>query len=131
MKIAVISDIHSNPVAFHNCYMDAKKNGCERFICLGDIVGYGYNPNYCIKMCRDLWIECLLGNHDAGLVGIISLDWFSPIAKDGILRQRTQISEGEKNWLRDLNYTKIIRMEDGFNTAFSHGTLWNPEAYRE
>lgn len=128
MKIAVFSDIHANLVAFANVLADAKAQGCERFVCLGDIVGYGYDPVACVRICQDNNIECIMGNHDAGLAGLISLRWFSDFAENGVLRHRKEISDKDKAWIRDLPYLK--KEDFGLKrTAFAHGTLSNPIAF--
>ncbi len=49
MKIALISDIHSNLEALTAVVKSAKEAGAQSFFCLGDIVGYGANPNECIE----------------------------------------------------------------------------------
>lgn len=129
MKIAIISDIHSNPTALLTVLEDVEKQKCDRIVCLGDIVGYGYDPNACIDICRERKIECLLGNHDAALVGSLSLDGFNSFAKNAILHQRPLVTEENKEWLRSLPYTKVEGVEDEFAYAFAHGTLQMPERF--
>lgn len=129
MKIAVISDIHSNPTALLTILEDVEKQKCDRIVCLGDIVGYGYDPNGCIDICRERRIECLLGNHDASLVGSLSLDWFNSIAKNAIMKQKQIVTAENKDWLRLLPYTLVE--QEGYDTpedkkfkiAFAHGEL--------
>ena len=128
MRIAVISDIHSNPTALKAVLKDAESKGCGRVICLGDIVGYGYDPNGCIDICREKKIECILGNHDAGLVGSLSLGWFNSFAADAVARQREKVTEDNKEWLRHLPYTAKDKSRQ-FEIAFSHGTLTMPERF--
>ena len=129
MKIAIISDIHSNPTALNAVLKDAAKKECSRVVCLGDIVGYGYDPNTCIDIVRDRNIECFLGNHDAGLIGKLSLNWFNGFAKNAILRQRPLVTDDNKKWLESLPYTKVEGAEDEFAYAFTHGELMNPENF--
>ena len=115
-KIAIISDIHSNPTALLTVLEDVEKQKCDRIVCLGDIVGYGYDPNACIDICREREIDCFLGNHDASLVSSLSLDWFNPFAKNAILRQRPLVTEENKKWLARLPCNR----REGEN-AFAHG----------
>lgn len=129
MKIAIISDIHGNPTALQKVLEDAEEHKCERIVCLGDIVGYGYDPNGCIDICRKQNIECILGNHDAGLVGNLTIDWFNPFAADALIRQRNQVSEANKDWLRSLPYTINATKTLYTPSAYSHGTLWQPEKF--
>ena len=129
MKTAIISDIHSNPAALEKVISDAKNHGCDKFLCLGDIVGYGYDPNTCIDICRRENIFCLMGNHDAGLVGRLSLDWFNAFAREGVVRQRGVVSDGDRKWLDSLPYKHIEDRTDSFATAFAHGTYDFPERF--
>lgn len=116
MRIAIISDIHANPTALNSVLADAEKQNCSRVVCLGDLVGYGYDPNSCIDICRERGIECFLGNHDAGLISQLDLDWFNPFAEEAILRHRPLVSEVNKEWLAGLPYN---RREGEY--AFAHG----------
>ena len=127
MKIAVFSDIHSNPKALRRALKSAKSIGCEQFICCGDIVGYGYDPNGCIDICRENKIECVKGNHDAGLIGELSLDWFNDTARNQILSNRPLVSKENREWLEKLPYS-ITRDFGTKKVVFSHGTY--ADAYR-
>ena len=129
MKTAILSDIHSNPVALEKCLADAKEKGCQKFLCLGDIVGYGYDPNTCIDICRRESISCLMGNHKAGLLGTLPIQWFSPVAKNNIYRQQGIVTEDNKAWLARLKYSTLIKTEKGFTAAFAHGTYTYPSRF--
>ena len=126
MKIAIISDIHSNPTALQSCIEDAEKKGCTRFVCLGDIVGYGYDPNACIEIVRSKKMLCIMGNHDAGLVGRLPLTWFSYVAKQGIDRQLSIVGDECKKWLDNLPYKELECSDNGFHVAYAHGTYELP-----
>ena len=116
MKTAIISDIHANPAALLSVLADIERQNCSRIVCLGDIVGYGYDPNACIDICRERGIECFLGNHDAGLISRLSLDWFNPFARQAIVRHRPLVTVENKKWLASLPYNR----REGEN-AFAHG----------
>lgn len=128
MKTAVFSDIHANPAALQKALNSARCLGCRKFICCGDVVGYGYDPNECIEICKRNDIECIKGNHDAALVGELSLDWFNPVARDGILRNRPLVTDENREWLENLQYT-ITREFGDIKIAFSHGTYGSPERF--
>ena len=128
MKTAVFSDIHANPVALRKAINSARRLGCKKIICCGDIVGYGYAPNACIEICKRNDIECIKGNHDAALVGEMSLDWFNPTARDGILSNRPLVTEENKKWLANLPYT-IEKQFAETKVAFSHGTYMLPARF--
>lgn len=121
MRIAIISDIHANPAALTTVLDDAERQGCSRIVCLGDLVGYGYDPAVCIDICRERGIECLLGNHDAGLISRLDLNWFNSFAADAVRRQRPLVSEDSKKWLAHLPYNSSEESSGCCPYAFAHG----------
>ena len=80
MRIAVISDIHGNWHAFEAVLADIESEGVDEIWCLGDIVGYGPQPNRCVAEARAHSDVCLLGNHDLAAIGQVDLATFSPDA---------------------------------------------------
>ncbi len=67
MKIAILSDIHGNRQAFETVLAEAARQGAERIVILGDIVGYGGDPRWCVEKCMELMSEgavIVRGNHD-------------------------------------------------------------------
>lgn len=73
MRLAVFSDIHANLQALEAFIADAAVRDIDRYICLGDIVGYGADPEACIIRLRSLPnLECILGNHDHAVIGAAS-----------------------------------------------------------
>jgi predicted phosphodiesterase len=70
MKIAILSDIHGNRQAFETVLADARARGAERFVILGDIVGYGGDPKWCVETCMAMVAEgaiAVRGNHDQAI----------------------------------------------------------------
>ena len=125
MKYAVISDIHSNPDALRATLDDAKKQGCRRIVCLGDVTGYGYDPHACLDLVRKNAGFCLMGNHDSACVGLepeseVRLN--QNYGED--VRARDMLTAGEKAWLSGLPY---ILVENG--AAFAHGFFIRPEQW--
>src|SRR5580704_413638 len=80
MRIAVISDIHGNWHALEAVLRDAGQEGVEEIWCLGDVVGYGPQPNRCVEEVRAHTQLCLMGNHDLAALGRVGLTDFSPDA---------------------------------------------------
>ncbi|MCH8192260.1 MAG: metallophosphoesterase family protein [Chloroflexi bacterium] len=80
MRVAIISDIHSNLSALNAVLSDADRRGVDELWCLGDIVGYGPEPRECLEIVRRRAGLCLSGNHDMGVVGKVSLAEFNPYA---------------------------------------------------
>ncbi|MCX6825942.1 MAG: metallophosphoesterase family protein [candidate division Zixibacteria bacterium] len=84
MKIAFISDIHGNLEALENVLRDIEKEGVEKIHFLGDVVGYGCNPNECVKLVDTHCEVKLLGNHDYATMGLESTDSFNQLAQTSI-----------------------------------------------
>lgn len=101
-KIAIISDIHANYHALTTVVERLEKETPDIWICLGDIVGYGPNPSECIELIRKMNMICVQGNHDAGVVGTLSLKHFRYPNKKLIEITRNLLSEDELGWLADL-----------------------------
>ena len=74
MIYAVISDVHANPWALQRALDDARAQGAEKFVCLGDVVGYGPDAVGAAKLARKAFDVVVLGNHDAATAGLISLE---------------------------------------------------------
>lgn len=86
MRIALLSDIHANREAFEACLDAALEEGASRFVLLGDIVGYGPDPGWCVEKAMELVATgaiCLRGNHDdAAAGGTVSLNETARLAID-------------------------------------------------
>jgi len=95
MQVAILSDIHGNRHAFEAVLADADAAGAEEMWCLGDLVGYGAEPDACIELARRHAAICLAGNHDMGVTGEIGLDEFSTGA--AIAARWTQETIGAAN----------------------------------
>jgi diadenosine tetraphosphatase ApaH/serine/threonine PP2A family protein phosphatase len=77
MKVAVISDIHANRQAFEATLEAIAASEAAELWCLGDLVGYGADPDACVELAREHAAVCLAGNHDLAVTGEIPLDEFS------------------------------------------------------
>ncbi len=113
MKLAVISDLHSNREALEAVFADIRTRGITDLVCLGDVVGYGPDPEFCVDLVRGHARWCLMGNHDEALFHDASD--FNPHARSAIdyTRRRMQPhwwSSSEKKarwkWLRTLPMRK-------------------------
>ena len=120
MKIGIISDIHSNSEAI-NCVLKTIEK-VDEFICLGDIVGYGANPNYCIEKIKGLNCRCIGGNHDFAVVGKVNINYFNYAARTAILWTSRQLKNENFNYIFSLN--KKIELED--NVFAVHGSPRDP-----
>jgi predicted phosphodiesterase len=95
MKVAVISDIHGNRHAFEATLDAVAASDAAEVWCLGDLVGYGAEPNACVELAREHAAVCLAGNHDLAVTGKIAAEEFSLGA--GLAVQWTQEVLGAAN----------------------------------
>jgi predicted phosphodiesterase len=102
VRIAVISDIHGNWHAFEAVLADVEKESVDEIWCLGDIVGYGPQPNRCVEETRDRSAVCLLGNHDLAALGGVDLSGFSPDAATSARWTMTELQPDALAFLKTL-----------------------------
>lgn len=93
----------------------------DKLVCLGDIVGYGPNPNECIEKVRGLNIPTVLGNHDAVVIGAMESTWFNLNAREAIEWTKQEITPQNLEYLRGI---PEVMEEDGFQMV--HGSLREP-----
>jgi len=109
VRILLISDIHANLEALQACMEAAPAH--DRVFNLGDIVGYGANPNEVTDCSRKLGTVLVRGNHDKACTGLISLDDFNPVAGLAVLWTREQLSDENLEWLRALPQGPVTPVE--------------------
>ncbi|PJF48788.1 MAG: metallophosphoesterase [Chloroflexi bacterium] len=102
MRCLIISDIHANLAAFEAVLQDAARRRLRFDIvwCLGDIVGYGPDPNECIDLLRSLPHVCLAGNHDWAVLGKLSSETFHEHAAFVVEWTRARLTRENLNYLR-------------------------------
>ncbi len=120
MTILVISDIHANQTALEAVLRDAGE--VDAVWCLGDLVGYGPDPNECINRVRQLPnLVCMLGNHDAAALGQIDIEAFNTEARLSIQWLLSTLSEASLDFLGGLPQKKVIGQ-----VTLAHGSPRNP-----
>jgi predicted phosphodiesterase len=102
MRIAICSDIHGNRHAFEAVIAAAESDGAEELWCLGDLVGYGAEPDACVALAARHAAVCLAGNHDLAVVGVLSLEDFSRGAALAAEWTRDVISRETREYLLSL-----------------------------
>jgi predicted phosphodiesterase len=102
MRVAIVSDIHGNRQAFEAVLDAIADTECEEIWCLGDLVGYGADPNVCVALARRLSAVSLAGNHDLGVVGAIPLEQFSRGAALAATWTRQEITPDTREYLAEL-----------------------------
>ncbi len=120
MRILVLSDIHSNIIALNSVLEDAGQ--VDGIWCLGDLVGYGPEPDACINRVRQLPnLLCVIGNHDAAVTGLRNIEKFNDEAEMAVLITRSIISADNVEYLKSLPET--VETE---TAVLAHGSPRNP-----
>jgi predicted phosphodiesterase len=124
MKYAIIADIHANLEAFQTVLEDARAQNCTHYACLGDVVGYNANPKECLDIVREMGMPCVKGNHDEYCSSDSALEGFNPHAAEAVNWTREQLTEEDRQWLRDLKYLRLVS-----NFTLVHATLDGPQRW--
>jgi diadenosine tetraphosphatase ApaH/serine/threonine PP2A family protein phosphatase len=126
VRILILSDIHSNIEALDACVSAAPAH--DLVINLGDIVGYGANPNEVIASARAMGKLFVRGNHDKAAAGLMDLTDFNPIAGMAALWTREHLTEENLEWLRQLPQGPLF-IPDLPDTQFVHGSPVDEDEY--
>src|SRR6266568_3900972 len=124
MRFAIFGDIHANLEALKAVMADAEKHEVTHYVCLGDVVGYNANPHECLEIVRNLECPVVKGNHDEQASISEELEGFNPLAEEAINWTRRQLTDDDKQWLRDL---KMVRQVRDFTIV--HATLDTPHKW--
>lgn len=103
MKLAVLSDVHANLEALNAALAEIERQKAEKIFFLGDAVGYGANPNKCVKMINKFCDIKLLGNHDYVAMGLDDSNNFNPVAKESIMWTQDKIKQKTIELLSDFD----------------------------
>mgnify|MGYP000411288174 FL=1 len=117
MRLAIISDIHGNMDALEEVLADIDKSNVSATICLGDMVGYGPEPEAVIQEIRRLKITTLLGNHELSILDPKYLSWFNPLARLSIEKTIPMLSEKSLAFIANLK-TFVSQKEARFVHGF-------------
>lgn len=131
MRLAVFGDIHANLQALEAVLGDAREwMACDRFLCLGDLVGYGANPGECVERVRALGCPVLKGNHDEQAAIDDSLEGFSPLAETSLTWTRHRLLPEQRDWLGSLPLTYSSEHCEAVHASLDQphrwGYLFNP-----
>lgn len=124
MRYLILSDIHSNLEALEAVLADAA-GLYQQVVCLGDIVGYGADPNEVTAWVRQNCEAVIRGNHDRACTGMSDLRFFNPIAKAAAEWTQAQLSADHLSYLKDLPMGPLAA--DGFQLV--HGAPSNEDSY--
>lgn len=102
MRYAVFSDVHGNLESLQRALGLLAPD--DELICLGDMVGYGPNPNECVRLLRDRCRHAVLGNHDLAALENYGVEYFNDAARAAIAWTQGVLDEESRSWLNTLPY---------------------------
>ena len=102
MRLAIISDIHGNLPALEAVLAEVDELKPDEVWCLGDVVGYGAEPNECTTLVAERCNVCLAGNHDLAVLDELDISTFSPAAAEAAVWTREQLHEDARDFLAGL-----------------------------
>ena len=105
--MALISDVHGNLPALETVLAEIEAVGVDAVWCLGDLVGYGAQPDECVARAREACDLCLVGNHDLVVIDKLSASDFSPAAAAAALWTRERIGEEAAGFLAGLEPAEL------------------------
>ncbi len=124
MRIGIFSDVHSNLPALEAVLGAFKPESIDKYICLGDTVGYGARPEECSQLVMELTSTSVLGNHDAAVSGRMDYSYYYEAARDALDLHSRWITKDSREWLRTLPYE---HREAGL--SFCHGSPLDLEEF--
>jgi predicted phosphodiesterase len=102
MRYAILSDVHGNIESLQRAI--ALTDESDHILCLGDIVGYGPNPNECVELLRNRAKHAVLGNHDLAALENFGVEYFNDAARAAIAWTQGVLTEDNRAWLNGLSY---------------------------
>ena len=122
MIYGVFSDVHGNYEALRVVLKKLFAYHVDAYICCGDLVGYGPQPNECVELVSSLpGVKCVIGNHDMAVLGRLPLDWFNTCAEQAINFTRKELSPRSLAYLESLPLTLVFD-----DITMVHGSPKNP-----
>ena len=106
MRLGIFSDVHSNLEALQAVLRAYEGEGIDRYICLGDTVGYGADPQACSDIVRRLAGVSIVGNHDAAVSGRMDYSYYYDAARRVLDMHANSLSDDEMAWLGALPYSR-------------------------
>jgi len=119
LRIAILSDIHGNFDALQAVAQELSPD--DEIVVLGDIVGYGAEPERCVEWVREKKARAILGNHEACILGLLPVSWFNPFAASAILWTREHLGPGSLSFLGTLP-----PFFEDYGCLFVHGSPRSP-----
>ena len=124
MRLGVLSDVHANLHALEAVLARLDAEGVERYLCAGDLVGYGPSPNECVAVVAALPGACVAGNHDLIALGELSTDRCNELALESLRWTSAQLTAATRATL-----TALPRLARFDRAVLAHGSLHDPQEY--
>ena len=124
MRYGIFSDTHANIEALTAVLEAYEPLDIDRFVCLGDTVGYGASPNECCDVIREKAAFTILGNHDAAVAGRMDYSYYYDAARNALDKHAAELSTANMEWLQSLPYE--VRENE---LSFCHGSPVNLEEF--
>lgn len=125
MRYGVLSDIHANLPALEVALGVLGRDGADRYVCCGDLVGYGPHPNECVELMATIGARCVAGNHDLMVLGRVGDRDCIPLARRSLRWTRSVLSERSRSYLDGLP----ARMAVESDVVVAHGSWDDPLEY--
>jgi len=123
MRYLILADVHANLEALEAVLAHARR--VDAALCLGDLVGYGPDPNACVERIRALpKLTCVAGNHDLAAVGAYDISWFNSYAREAVLWTQKQLTAENRDFLAKLPLLQTVE-----GCTLVHGSLPEPMEY--
>jgi predicted phosphodiesterase len=124
MRYGILSDIHGNLQALQAVLAALKTEGVDSYVCLGDVVGYGANPQECLELLTGLTSICLSGNHEWAVLDKIDTSSFNEHARSAVEWTKARLSDPAKSLLGA--WPLVYKNHD---LVAVHATLFHPERF--
>jgi diadenosine tetraphosphatase ApaH/serine/threonine PP2A family protein phosphatase len=122
--VALFGDIHGNLPALEACLEDMREHRVTRYVCLGDIVGYGAHPAHCLRLVASLRGVVLKGNHDDAAAGDDPLQEYSDVARAGVEYARRKLT---RVWRDLLSKLPLVYLDNTFEAC--HAAPFSPQLW--
>ncbi len=127
MRIGIFSDVHGNLEALEEVLRAYEGRCVDKYVCLGDIVGYGSQPNECCELVREYASLSIMGNHDAAVVGIMDYSYYYEAARRALDWCREHLTSENLEWLATLPFQQ--KDPSLPEVGYSHGSPLEPEVF--
>ncbi len=124
MRFGIFGDIHGNLEALEAVVADLEKLAVDEYLCLGDVVGYGADPETCVRRVREIGALTIAGNHDHAVIGCLDRSFFNQYAREAAAWTEAHLSSESQQWLHSLSFVEHC---ESFSVV--HGSLEAPENF--